>query len=177
MIAAIRSERVPNLFLLEYSIDWSVRNFLVIPNFFITESIVEKRKPLGPKARRHGWIGCSILIGGIPVDGRIRIVSNGIPVDPQHVRSAYLRTLPLGSLDLKVRGWTLDVLSIIRALRMEEFSLSQVYAFEEELRARHPHNKNVRPKIRQQLQILRDLGFLRFQGSGRYTLSSNLLMT
>ncbi len=31
-------------------------------------------------------------------------------------------------------------------------------------------NRHVRDKIRQQLQILRDLGFVEFLGSGRYRL-------
>jgi len=32
-------------------------------------------------------------------------------------------------------------------------------------------NHNIRPKIRQQLQILRDLGFLEFLGDGSYRLT------
>ena len=35
----------------------------------------------------------------------------------------------------------------------------------------HPQNRFVRPKIRQQLQILRDLGLLEFLGRGRYRVS------
>ncbi len=34
----------------------------------------------------------------------------------------------------------------------------------------YPNNKNVRPKIRQQLQVLRDLGLIEFEGQGKYTL-------
>ncbi|MBI5242579.1 MAG: hypothetical protein HY922_02705 [Elusimicrobia bacterium] len=34
----------------------------------------------------------------------------------------------------------------------------------------HPNNRHVRPKIRQQLQVLRDLGFVAFLGRGRYRL-------
>ena len=32
----------------------------------------------------------------------------------------------------------------------------------------YPANHNVRPKIRQQLQVLRDRGWLEFVGRGRY---------
>jgi type II restriction enzyme len=32
----------------------------------------------------------------------------------------------------------------------------------------HPLNRNIRPKIRQQLQVMRDHGVLEFLGQGRY---------
>jgi type II restriction enzyme len=68
------------------------------------------------------------------------------------------------------RGWTLDVLNVVRYLRKKEFSLAEVYAFEEKLSALHPANRFIRDKIRQQLQILRDLGFVEFLGRGNYRL-------
>jgi type II restriction enzyme len=40
------------------------------------------------------------------------------------------------------------------------FTNEDIYAFERELQALHPGNQNIRPKIRQQLQVLRDLGLL-----------------
>ena len=50
-----------------------------------------------------------------------------------------------------------------------EFSLQDFYkAFEGRLAAIHPENRNVQPKIRQQLQVLRDHGVLQFLGRGRY---------
>jgi len=45
-----------------------------------------------------------------------------------------------------------------------------VYAFEKDLAVTHPENKNVKPKIRQQLQFLRDKGYLTFLGEGLYKL-------
>lgn len=42
------------------------------------------------------------------------------------------------------------------------------YAFESWLALRHPKNHNIKPKIRQQLQFLRDKGFVEFLGDGRY---------
>jgi hypothetical protein len=53
------------------------------------------------------------------------------------------------------------------------FSLEDVYAFEEELRAAYPGNRHVRAKIRQKLQVLRDKGFLEFVGRGQYRLVRN----
>jgi type II restriction enzyme len=40
------------------------------------------------------------------------------------------------------------------------FRNEDIYAFENELAALHPGNRHIRDKIRQQLQVLRDTGFL-----------------
>ena len=40
------------------------------------------------------------------------------------------------------------------------FTNADIYAFERELAALHPDNRHIRDKIRQQLQVLRDTGFL-----------------
>ncbi len=168
MIRAIRSEQVPNLFLLQYTSSWSVVNLLLVPSFFFTESAIERRKPLSPAAKRANWVGCNILLDNIPVDGRIAVVSSGVAASPAHVRKEYERIRPLSALKAEMRGWTLDVLSVLRRLGKQEVSLADVYGFEQSLQKIHPNNKNVRAKIRQQLQILRDLGFLEFEDRGRY---------
>ena len=49
-----------------------------------------------------------------------------------------------------------------------EFTLAEVYGFEARLSAIYPGNNNVGPKIRQQLQMLRDMGWLAFNGRGTY---------
>ena len=48
------------------------------------------------------------------------------------------------------------------------FTLGQIYEFEDTLAKRHPHNNNIKPKIRQQLQLLRDKGFIEFLGDAHY---------
>jgi hypothetical protein len=45
MLRAIRSDKTSNLFILQYSSSWFVQNLVLIPRFFFTESIIEKRKP------------------------------------------------------------------------------------------------------------------------------------
>jgi len=60
------------------------------------------------------------------------------------------------------------VLNIVRGLGKAEFTLAEVYAHEADLARLHPDNRHVRDKIRQQLQILRNLGFVEFLGGGRY---------
>ncbi|MGA8145369.1 MAG: hypothetical protein WB987_15895 [Candidatus Acidiferrales bacterium] len=68
------------------------------------------------------------------------------------------------------RGWTLDVLAVVRSLNKPEFDLADVYKADSKLAKLHPANRHVRDKIRQQLQILRDLGILEFLGGGEYRL-------
>lgn len=168
MLRAIRADRTPNLLLLHYSNLWKVQNLLLVPRIFFTESVIEKRAPLGPNARRAGWIGCNILLGEIPPDGKIPMISAGVPVRKEVVRREFSRLRHLANLPPSLRGWTLDVLRAVRQLGKTEFSLPELYAFEPQLRALHPKNQNVRPKIRQQLQVLRDLGLLRFGMRGNY---------
>jgi type II restriction enzyme len=70
-----------------------------------------------------------------------------------------------------MRGWTLDVLNLVRSLHKQTFSLADAYMLETHLAHLHPANRHVRPKIRQQLQILRDLGLLVFIGNENYRLT------
>lgn len=171
MMRAIREDRTPNLLVLQYSEDWFVTNLLLIPRVFFTESAIEKRPPLKPEARRAGWVGCNILLDQIPDDGKIMIVSAGVTIPVEQVREEFSRVRALAELPPSKRGWTVDVLNIIRRLQKPQFSLAEVYDFELDLRALHPQNKNIRPKIRQQLQVLRDMGMLRFTERGQYSLA------
>lgn len=49
-----------------------------------------------------------------------------------------------------------------------EFINEQVYASEELFRQQYPENQNIRAKIRQQLQMLRDMGFIQHLGDARW---------
>lgn len=170
MVRAIRSDRVPNLLVLQYSSDWIIRNLLLVPNVFFSESVIEKRPPLSSTARRAGWVGCNILLNRIPQDGKIAIVSNGSTVAERQVRKEFSRVRKLAEVPPTLRGWTLDVLTTIRRLGKARFSLQELYQLEPYLQGIHPSNQNVRPKIRQQLQVLRDLGLIEFTSPGNYAL-------
>jgi len=171
MRRAILTDHTPNLYVLHYDLTaWAVRTVILIPHFAFALSAIERRPPLAPTARRAGWVGCNILLNKIPQDARIPIVSNGAACPTAEVRRAYRRLRPLENLKAETRGWTLDVLNVVRSLNKPEFSLSDVYARADELSKLHPDNRHVRDKIRQQLQVLRDLGLLEFLGSGSYRL-------
>jgi type II restriction enzyme len=223
MVAAIREDRTPNLLLMRYALaTWEVRDLLLIPSFMFSESAVIKRPPLSATARRAGWVGCNINLHRIAPEARIPIVitrSSGrepapislgerretqsrltsaatVIVPPEEVRARYTRLKPIREIKTAQRGWTLDVLNIVRRLcdrsnlakRDEsahsipsslsrltpaatgEFTTAEVYAFTRELERLHPDNRHVRDKIRQQLQLLRDLGLLLHLGRGEWRL-------
>ncbi len=171
MKRAILSDRTPNLYVLHYDLtQWAVRTVILIPHFAFALSAIECRPPLGPNARRAGWIGCNILLNKIPQDARIPIIESGNAVPASEVRQAYKRLQPLENLKVEKRGWTLDVLNIVRSLNKKEFSLADVYAHADELAKLHPKNAHIPDKIRQQLQVLRDLGLLEFLTPGSYRL-------
>ena len=56
----------------------------------------------------------------------------------------------------------------IDILHKKEFSIQELYVFEEVLKKQYPENNFIKDKIRQQLQILRDKGFLEFTTRGNY---------
>ena len=172
MRRTILQDRTPSLFLLQYKLpELRVQNVILVPHFAFTESVLERRKPLSPSAQRAGWVGCNFLLDRIPTDARIHIVLNGTTASKSTVRESYRRLRRLESLRPEQRGWTLDVLSVVRSLKLTNFCLADVYAHADALAKLHPQNAHVRDKIRQQLQVLRDLGLLEFLGSGSYRLS------
>lgn len=171
MKAAILGGRTPNLYVMHYdSAAWTVRTIILIPRFAFVLSTLECRRPLASSARRAGWIGCNILLDRIPADARIHVIQDGQIQSTKNVRHAYERLRPLQSLNAEKRGWTLDVLQVVRSLDKREFSLTDVYAHAATLARLHPNNFHVRDKIRQQLQMLRNLGLIEFLGGGDYRL-------
>jgi len=75
----------------------------------------------------------------------------------------------ISSLVIKcLSGWELDVFNCLKSIENDVFSLSDVYAFEDTLGELHPNNFNIKAKIRQQLQYLRNLGLIEFKERGVY---------
>ncbi len=65
-------------------------------------------------------------------------------------------------------SWKKDVFECLLKIDKDVFNINDVYEFEVVLQTLHPKNKNIKPKIRQQLQYLRDLGLLEFVKRGLY---------
>jgi len=163
----------PNLFLLNCDLkSLAVVNLFIVPKHFFIRGIIEERKPLAATARRASWIGSNILLSRVPESGKIRIVQNGVIRQKELVLAEWQRTLFLRSESSETRGWLLDVMKCVESLGKRDFTLEEVYAFERHLGDLYPGNQNVKPKIRQQLQYLRDRGFIEFISRGHYRLRS-----
>lgn len=168
MIERLQSDNNPNLLLMRYSkVEMSVSDVMIIPKQFFATHVIEKRKPLAETARRAGWVGCNIRLDMIPSLGRIMLIESSISVSPDAVRRAWRTALPLREAIPSSRGWLSLTLQAVERLPTE-FELSELYGMEDKFSAVFPNNKNVRPKLRQQLQVLRDMGYLEFSGRGRY---------
>ena len=173
MIERLQSSNNPNFFLLNYGLEnLTVLNFLVIPKHFFIPEIIERRKPLAMTARRSGWVGCNIILQSIPESGKIFFVKNQQVEPKEKVLNEWKRTLFLREeKEISAKGWLLDIMRCVEKIGRHEFTLSDVYAFEHELSMLHPDNKHIKDKVRQQLQILRDRGYLEFTGRGNYQLT------
>ena len=173
MMKRLRAANNPNLMLLGYDPKkLEVLNLLVVPKHFFVPEIIEQRKPLAAGARRAGWVGCKIRLDAIPDAGRIYLVREGKIVPSASVTGQWRQTLFLREPSRSItKGWLLAVMRCIDRINREEFSLSEVYGFEAQLMQTYPGNRNIRPKMRQQLQVLRDMGYLRFTGKGVYKLA------
>jgi type II restriction enzyme len=159
----------PNLMLMNYdAARLRVTDLIVVPKHFFTADIIEARKPLAAHARRAGWQGSRIRLDAVPLSGKIALVRDSILVPKQTVLRSWRDTLFLRDQNLAARGWLIEVMRCVERIGRAAFTLDDVYAFEPHLARLYPDNRNVRPKIRQQLQLLRDHGWLIFEGHGRY---------
>lgn len=168
MMNRIASGTAPTLCLMERTPNWNVRGLAAIHSSFLVPDVIEARPPLGPNARRAGWVGCNIRLDRIARDGEIDVVANGAIEPVGSVRRRFQRFLPLAKKSAEQRGWTLLTLRVVRQLGRADFKLQEMYAQEAEFARAYPENHHVRDKIRQQLQVLRDLGVLSFEGRGEY---------
>lgn len=172
MVERINSAEKPNFFFMGYLLELlSVNDFFVVPKHFFVSEIIEKRKPLADSARRAGWVGSNILLSKIPKAGQIFYVENGKKIAKKDVLDKWQRTIFLKEVKKSyAKGWILDIMNCIDALDKQEFTLQDMYTFENDLSTIHPENKNIKPKIRQQLQFLRDKEYLEFVNPGKYRL-------
>lgn len=161
----------PNLMLMNYDLkNLCVTNFFVVPKQFFIREIIEQRKPLAATARRAGWVGCNILLTRIPEMGKVFLVKSGKLLSQDDVLEKWQKTLFLRNAEARTRGWLIEVMNCVELIGKKEFELDDVYAFEARLSSIYPNNYHVKQKIRQQLQVLRDQGYIEFVSRGNYRL-------
>jgi type II restriction enzyme len=171
MIERLKSENNPNFFFLNYNVEnYTVENFMVIPkHFFTPEIIIKRNKGL---IDRPSYIMCSIDLTQIPQSGKIFYIKNKKVEAKKEILENWQKTLFLREeKELASKGWILDTMNCIDKIGKKEFSLDEVYSFEKELKEKHPENNFIKDKLRQQLQVLRDKGYLEFVSRGRYKLA------
>jgi hypothetical protein len=66
-------------------------------------------------------------------------------------------------------GWKKAVFIEIEALGKQVFKTSDFKHMIPSLKEQYRNNRHIEAKIRQQLQYLRDLGLIKFEGNGVYT--------
>ena len=173
MMKRLAASDNPNLLCMNYDLNRrSVTDLFVVPKQFFTSDLIEERPPLGPEARRAGWVGCNIRLDHVPASGKVFVVREGQLLAKRDVQAQWASTLFLRGRGEAARGWLIEVMRCVEALGRAAFSLDDIYAYEAHLSALYPGNANVRPKIRQQLQVLRDQGYVVFEGRGRYRLAA-----
>jgi hypothetical protein len=72
------------------------------------------------------------------------------------------------SINQNLTGWVKDVFIVLNENPNDVLKLNDIYKYEDRLKLLHPRNQYVKDKIRQQLQVLRDLGLLQFLDRGVY---------
>jgi type II restriction enzyme len=173
IIESLKQDRAPNILIMKYDVvDWKVSDLKIIPFFGYSEQAIIKRKPLSDNARRAGWIGCNIDLRSIPNNFLIDIIKNGHAIAPEVVHKNYSNVKPLQEIKPEARGWTIIMLNLIQSYGDRVFTTNESYRFEDFLADIFPNNSNIRPKIRQQLQVLRDMGFISKEGRGEWRLIS-----
>ncbi len=172
LMGQIQAGAAPTLCLLQRTPEWAIRGLDAVHSSFVLPDAVIARKPLSKSAKRKDWVGCTIRLDLIDASSQVGVVHDGVALPVNQVRRNFQRFLPLARKSVEQRGWTLLTLGMVRRLGKAEFTLQEMYALEEEFERAYPNNHHVRDKIRQQLQILRDLGVLSFVGRGEYRIQN-----
>lgn len=166
-VERITSSTNPNLFVLRYDKN-IIESLTLVPKYFFTPDILRMRRALSQHARRAGYIGSVIMYSDIPEQGKISVIESHTELDKNLVMKNYMRAIRLKVENINLRGWLLDVLKCVNSIADEIFSLDDVYVFAGQLALKHPDNHNILAKIRQQMQLLRNRGFIEFLGGGIY---------
>jgi len=169
MMERLGSNTNPSLLVLNYNrTGMKVSGLMLVPRHFFTTDMIAKKNPTPPHARRPNWVGCTIRLAGFPMAGKITLVLRGVAVPAAQVLAQRKSCVFLANQRAEARGWLLDVLQCIERIGVTEFALADLYRFEHELSQKYPKNNNVRAKVRQQTQVLRDHGILEFVEKSRY---------
>jgi type II restriction enzyme len=97
---------------------FGVTDLFFVPKQFLVLEVIQEQKPLGPKARRAGWVGCNILLGDIPASGKVWLVRGG-DIAPRRLVLEQ-STLFLRRQSQAARGWLIEVMKCVELIRPRE---------------------------------------------------------
>lgn len=167
-LKSVRNAKNPSIMLLFYNEKtMKVVDLQIIHHSYITEKNIIPRKPLSAEAKRAGWQGCMIDIEEVPKVAKVFLIRDGIINISTEVNEKWRASNHATTLSAESRGWLSDVLSVIDKLS-GDFYLNDVYKYERYFKTLHPNNNNIQAKIRQQLQIIRDMRMIEFVNRGKY---------
>jgi hypothetical protein len=152
----------PDLQLVNYDLTACSRRSVHRAQHVFVRNIIEERKLLAMTARRAGWIGSKILLDRVPESGKIHIVQGGAVRAKESVLAQWLRRLFVRNESPDTRGWLPDVMNCVESLDKREFTLTKYTPSSGILGDLYFGNQNLKPKMRQQLQFLRNRGFIEF---------------
>jgi len=130
-----------------------------MPSFYFPQSIFNA--PAFAPGQRQGVCGRRRLADGL---ARARSLGPRGPLASPKFLSLFPKRLKSQS------SFFFAVLGVLRVSALIRFTTADAYAFTRELEQLHPDNRHVRDKIRQQLQVLRDMGLLIHVGRGDWRL-------
>lgn len=167
MLERIHSSTNPNFFFLSYcKREFKVQELILIPKHFFTADIIIPRKK-GLK-NRPNYIMCSIDTKTLPESAKIQIISQQKPIEKSIIIKQWKQHLFIRQYSTEHKGWLFAIMQCLDRIPSQDFSLKDVYFFETELSKLFPNNHNIKAKIRQQLQILRNQGIIEFSRRGYY---------
>jgi len=105
------------------------------------------------------------IIARLPKREKIRIPD--IEIDSTGL-SDDLIDIPTQTIEDVLSGWKLEVFKCLSLIEKQVFSLEEINQYIPLLARSYPNNNHIPDKIRQQLQVLRDLGLIEFLGNGWY---------
>jgi len=170
MIERITSDTSPHFFFLNYDKNtYDIINFVATPSYmFVPEMIIKRKKGI---PNRANYFMCNIDISSIPNSGKVYYVKDTKKQNKDKILEEWNKTSFLEeTLNIKSKGWLLDIIKCIERIDKKYFTLNDLYQFENDLRLKYPENNNIQAKVRQQLQILRDKNYLKFESRGKYIL-------
>jgi len=67
-----------------------------------------------------------------------------------------------------LKGWTKLIFSVLDGMKKDIVELNDFVKYYPYLHERYPANNNIDAKVRQQMQVLRNIGLIKFEGRGVY---------